>query len=53
MREIGEKKSGLTVHPDRINIRNSTTCDALGNALSGNKATEFNPWESKFIKISW
>jgi hypothetical protein len=53
MREIGGKKSGLTVHSDRINIRQSTACDALGNPLPGNKTTDFNPWESKFIKISW
>jgi len=53
MREIGGKKSKLNIHSDKINIRKIVACDAIGDPLPGNATPEFNPWENKFIKLSW
>lgn len=53
MREIGGKKSTLTINSDRINIRSIITCDAVGDPLPGKENVEFAPWENKFIKVSW
>lgn len=53
MREIGGKKTELSIHSDKINIKNVTSCDVLGIPLPGNTPLEFAPWENKFIKVSW
>jgi len=53
MREIGGKKTPFNITSDIVHIRNITVCDALGEPVPGNKTPEFNPWENKFIKISW
>lgn len=53
VREIGGKKSGMTVHSTTVNIKNVIACDALGYPLKGSDTPEFLPWENKFIKVSW
>ncbi|MDR0347983.1 MAG: glycosyl hydrolase family 38 [Tannerella sp.] len=53
MRETGGKKTKLNIHSDKIAIRNITVCNVFGDPLPEEQLPEFEPWENKFIKVTW
>jgi hypothetical protein len=52
LREINGKKAIWEVNSKKGALR-TTVCDALGDPLPGNPKPDFDPWENKFIKLSW
>ncbi|MDR0843868.1 MAG: glycosyl hydrolase family 38 [Tannerella sp.] len=52
MREIGGQKTTLQITSAQIPVR-LKACDVLGDPLPGNAAPQFEPWENKFIKLSF
>ncbi|MDR1919584.1 MAG: glycosyl hydrolase family 38 [Tannerellaceae bacterium] len=52
IRETGGRQASLTVHSPQHNFR-LTVCDALGDPLPKSPSPAFEPWENKFIKLSW
>ncbi len=53
LREIGGKKALFAVASDKVRFRKPTVCDVTGAPMTHNASLEFNPWENKFIKLSW
>lgn len=53
LREIGGKKARFSIDSERIHFKQITVCDVVGEPIPGNPATEFAPWENKFIKLTW
>jgi hypothetical protein len=53
MREIGGKKTALSITSGKIPGCRLTVCDVLGKPLPGNPSPAFEPWENKFIRLSW
>ena len=52
LREIGGKPAQFAVSSDKVNIRQVTVCDVVGDAIP-NASPDFRAWENKFIKVSW
>jgi alpha-mannosidase len=52
LREIDGKKAIWEVNSKKGALR-TTVCDVLGDPLPGNPKPDFDPWENKFIKLSW
>lgn len=53
LREIGGKPARFSIDSERIHFKQITVCDVVGEPIPGNPATEFAPWENKFIKLTW
>ena len=53
LRETDGRPAAFAVTSDEVKIRKVTVCDVTGKPVGGKDEAEFNPWESKFIKLSW
>lgn len=53
LRETDGRPAAFAVTSDEVKIRKVTVCDVTGRPVGGRDEAEFNPWESKFIKLSW
>lgn len=53
LRETDGRPAAFAVTSDEVKIRKVTVCDVTGRPVGGKDEAEFNPWESKFIKLSW
>lgn len=53
LRETDGRPAAFAVTSDKVKIRKVTVCDVTGKPVGGKDEAEFNPWESKFIKLSW
>ena len=53
LRETDGRPAVFAVTSDEVKIRKVTVCDVTGRSVGGRDEAEFNPWESKFIKLSW
>lgn len=53
LREIGGKSADFSVTSNKLDFKNITVCDVVGEPLPGNPSPKFAPWENKFIKLSW
>ncbi len=52
LRETDGRPAAFAVTSDEVKIRKVTVCDVTGRPVGGRDEAEFNPWESKFIKLS-
>lgn len=53
LRETDGRPAAFAVTSDEVKIRKVTVCDVTGRPVGGKGGADFNPWESKFIKLSW
>jgi hypothetical protein len=53
LREVGGQSAKFSITSDKVNIRRVTVCDVVGDPLPGNPSPDFQPWENKFIKVTW
>lgn len=53
LREIGGKKATFAVSSDKIRFGKPVVCDVTGTPIAKRSSLEFNPWENKFIKLTW
>jgi hypothetical protein len=53
IRETGGKQTVFDFTSSVLKAVKVSVCDVLGDALPGNPAPIFRPWENKFIKLTW
>ena len=53
LREIAGKPAHFEIQSEKIRFSRAILCDVIGNPIKKKDALDFQPWESKFIKVSW